>query len=98
MTWYSASIALICEVSGEPDGEEMFEESIRLVEASSEADASAKANSLGKECEHEYLNDENELVRWRFDRVTEIQEIDAISLKHGTEVFSRLRRRQGDTG
>jgi hypothetical protein len=87
MRWYSASIIMKSDVSGT---EALCELSIRLVRANDRREAGSSAEAFGRKSEHEYLNDEGKLVKWRFARVEDIQEIADDDLKSGTEVYSRL--------
>ena len=69
----------------------MIEESLRVVRASSEDEARAKAREVGVENAASYENETGERVEWSFVEVLEIQDLDEESLVDGVEVYSRLR-------
>jgi len=70
----------------------LWEESIVLIEADSEADAKLEAEKLGRKDETSFTAVSGELVKWEFVRVTAVYEIADDTLKHGTELFSRFLR------
>src|SRR5262245_23084046 len=89
--FYSASL-LSRGVAPHRDKDEcLWQDSIVLIEASSEEDALGKAKELGKSGEHEYVSATNEHIEWVFVRVERVFEIGD-SLSPGTELFSRFLR------
>lgn len=90
MTCYAAELTFKGAVVGDPEDEPLFEASIRLVQAESADEATAKAEALGRHSQHDYLNSANERVAWTFMEVSEVQEIEDQTLEHGTEIFSRM--------
>lgn len=90
--WFCASLLLYSEHAGQPNADPLWEELIILFQAENEESARQKAESRGKAEQHEYRNAENELIRWRFERVERIYEIESEILEDGTEVFSRFLR------
>jgi len=91
--WYSARLLFEAEVEGEDSDDILCEESIYLVEADDDDDAEQKASEVGTQAQHEYANDKGQMVRWRFRRVLDVQELCEPRIAHGTEVFSRMFRR-----
>ena len=87
--WYAAKL-LYESTGGGQDGRVLQEESIRLIQATDEAEALTKANRIGSLDEHEYPNEEGETVVWRFVSVIENQDLCEESLFDGMEVFSTL--------
>ena len=90
--WYAANLLFQSEHSTVSDKENLWEESIRLIQADSTDQAMQKAKELGQRSEVSYLGEEADLVKWKFVRVERIFEIDDEKLKDGTEVFSRFLR------
>ncbi len=89
--WSSARILYKSHVDAKAsDGRTLCEESVRVLLAEDEDSALEKAERIGKENEHEYTNEAGELVRWRFVKVLEIQDLSARELADGVEVYSRL--------
>lgn len=87
--WYSAR--LVFETDPHEDSKEVLrEESIRLIRATSVEEAHAKANALGANEQTEYLNYMNEVVRWRFVEVIEVQDLCEAEIFDGMEVYSYL--------
>lgn len=89
--WYAASIFTKAESPNRPDSEALWEESIVLIKANSEAHARTVAEKIGRDSEVEYVGATDELISWRFIRVDRIQEIGE-ELKPNEEVFSRFLR------
>lgn len=90
--WYAAN--LLFESSREPgDGaEQLWEESIRLIQASSESEAMAKATRLGS-AERANYQSGGATVAWKFSRVERVYSIESDALTDGAEIFSRFLRR-----
>jgi len=89
--WYSASL-MFKDVRTPPvlkDGP-LWEERIRLVEASTEEEATTRAEHLGRSIEHCFETEGGSLT-WKLERV-EVREILSDKLEHGTEVFYRYLR------
>ena len=89
--WYAVS--LFFKGLHTPPGkmEPKWEESIRLVEASSEEEARDKAQKIGCSEEVSYKTQDGSLT-WKFERVERIYAIDEAKITDGTEVFSRFLR------
>jgi hypothetical protein len=90
--WFTASLLFKAEHSGVPNWKAIWEEQIVLFQALNDSDAKAKATTYGRSHQHEYTNDEGKLVRWSFQRIERVCEIDTTTLIDGTEVFSRFLR------
>jgi hypothetical protein len=89
--WYAAN--LLFESVRQPDdgAEQLWEESIRLIEASSESEATKKATQLGNVERASYQAD-GATVTWKFSRVERVYFIEPAALTDGTELFSRFLR------
>jgi hypothetical protein len=85
--WYAASLLFKSsrKRSEEPP---LWEESIRLIQASSDQDAKVKAERLGKDSEVSFEAD-GETVTWRFERIERLFSVEEELGKDGIEVFSR---------
>lgn len=68
----------------------LTEESIRLVIAPDGNAAREKAESLGRQSEHDYLNEDGARVSWKFVSVVDVQEFCEDEIYDGVEVYSRL--------
>jgi hypothetical protein len=90
--WYSASLLFSSEHVNQPEANPLWEEQVVIFQADDEDAARHKAEVHGKAEEHEYRNAENHLVRWRFERVERIFQVESETLSDGTEVFSRFLR------
>ena len=85
--WYGAQLRFRSEGGG---SDSLIESSIRLIRAPDDATARVRAEAVGREAEHSYLNEDGETVSWRFEGVVALHSIDEDVLEHGVEVFSRL--------
>ncbi len=92
MTQYFACLLFESDVDDESAISSLTEESIRLIVADDEEAARKKAEVLGRESEHQYLNEEGSTVSWRFLRVVDVQEFCQANIVDGVEVYSRLIR------
>lgn len=92
--WFSASLLLKAAHEGEAQPEPLWEETIVLLQARDETDATVQAEQLGKSKEHEYevAEPSRHLVKWKFVRVERVCSIDEEDLGSGTELFSRFLR------
>jgi hypothetical protein len=88
--WYAAKLLFESEVEGEVLENSLCEESIRVIKAEDDDDAERKAEEVGVQAQHQYLNENGHTVRWHFRRVLEVQDISESQIVHGTEVFSRM--------
>ena len=65
-----------------------FDEQIRLIQANNKVQAFEKARHIGKSEEEEFLNEQQQTVKWQFIDVTDIFEVK--DNHDGVEVFSRI--------
>ncbi len=87
MNWYLAKI-IFTIISGNGDHKAQFDEQLRLVQAVSKSAAFEEAKSIGKKAEESYLNEQKELVQWKFINVVDLYQLQG--LIHGTEIYSRI--------
>jgi hypothetical protein len=87
MKWYLAKIVfqIIC---GDGEHTAQFDEQLRLIAASSEKEAFEKADVIGKKEEDSFYNQKQQLVKWQFVNVSELQRLT--ELIDGAEVYSRI--------
>ncbi len=90
--WYAVSRLFEGCHLDQPAEANLWEESIVLVAADSEADARALAEQLGKADECEFTAGTGDLVQWRFRGIESAYAIDESVLGSGTELFSRFLR------
>ena len=89
--WYSASLLFKGVHQTGEQGEPLWEESVRLIEAASDVEARAKAERIGSARRVSYRVEKGTLS-WVFDRVERVFAIEGDSPVDGTEVFSRFLR------
>jgi hypothetical protein len=75
--------------NGELCPENLWEESIVLIEASSAKEALRKATELARDKKISYKAENGDQLDWEFSRVVQAFQIDAQQLMNGTELFSR---------
>jgi len=87
MSWFLAKIVfrITC---GNGDHTPQFDEQLRLIEATDETVAFAKARSIGMQEQEMFLNERQHLVQWQFINVSELYKISA--LIDGAELYSRV--------
>lgn len=92
--WYSASLLFRATHDPALSKPPLWEESIVLIDATDEAQARAAAVLYAEAQQHQYLVDaaSKETVKWEFERIERLHEIDAATLVHGVELFSRFLR------
>jgi hypothetical protein len=86
--WFAANLLFKSTHLDRPEHEGLWEECVTLVRAETEEKARDEAERIGKAREHEYVSATGDLVRWTFERIESLSEID--SLEHGSELFSRF--------
>lgn len=89
--WFSASL-LFQSVHRIPSDGSLWEESIRLIKATSLTEAKSIADLLRRSSETEYSVSDIDSVRWTFVRVESVFSIEDDLLKSGIELFSRFLR------
>ena len=86
---FAANLLFRSSREGVFDGENLWEESILLVEAPSAAEAEEKAAALALSRQSSYVAMDGAHVAWVFFRVERVFEILDTPLRHGSELFSR---------
>ena len=66
----------------------------RLVRAASNEEAYQRALELGRQEAHSYSNDEGRTVTWECLGLHDLREIDDVELVDGTDVYSRIVRKE----
>lgn len=91
MNWFLAKIVyrIIC---GEGDHTPQFDEQLRLIVASDDAEAFKKATAIGKQEEDSFYNQSEKLVQWKFVNVSELYRI--AELIDGAELYSRIEEKE----
>lgn len=87
MNWFLAKIVyrIVC---GDGDHTPQFDEQLRLIQATDENSAFAKAKAIGEQEQEMFLNQQQKLVQWQFVNVCELYKISA--LIDGAELYSRI--------
>jgi Domain of unknown function (DUF4288) len=87
MNWYLTKIVyqIIC---GEGKHAAQFDEQLRLIAAENEHEAFNKAKHIGILEQESFLNDKNNLVKWKFIDVCELYKLS--ELIDGAELYSRI--------
>jgi hypothetical protein len=87
MNWYLGKLVfrIIC---GEGQHTPQFDEQLRLISATNEEVAFAKAVVLGEQEQEDFFNEEQKLVRWKFINVSELYKLSG--LLDGAELYSRI--------
>lgn len=90
MNWYLAKIVyrIIC---GNGDHTGQFDEQLRLIAAICKEDAFQKAQSIGKQEEEVFYNQNQQLVHWQFINVCNLYKLG--DLIDGAELYSRIEER-----
>ena len=91
MNWYLAKIiySITC---GNGHHTAQFDEQLRLITAENKSQAFQKAVKTGIAEEDIFLNNKQQLVRWRFINVTELYKLD--KLIDGAELYSRIEEKE----
>ena len=87
MNWYLSKIIfqIIC---GHGNHTPQFDEQLRLIFAEDESEALSKAKKIGEVEQDLFLNEQNDLVRWKFIDVAELYKLS--NMIDGAEIFSRI--------
>jgi phage anti-repressor protein len=87
MNWYLSKIVyqIIC---GDGNHTAQFDEQLRLIAAADEHEAFNKAKQIGMMEQESFLNDKNNLVKWKFINVCELYKLS--ELIDGAELYSRI--------
>jgi hypothetical protein len=87
--WFGASILMRGESEQQPAEDWIWEDSIVLFDADSAEHATELAVRYGRSHEASYIAVSGDEIRWVFDRVYSVFEIDETPAS-GTEVYSRF--------
>ncbi len=90
--WFSANILFKGSSPSGSNSAILWEEQVILIQANTESEAQKKATSIGSNKQHEYRVDSGEIVRWIFDGIERVQQIESQEIYDGIEVFSRFLR------
>lgn len=90
--WFSASLLFKSTHSTKNGAEPLWEDRIILIEATDAAEAKGKAKELGLSEEHGFKVSETDSVKWMFDSVERVYEVDGEKFFQGLEIFSRFLR------
>ncbi len=87
MNWYLAKIVyrIVCG-SGEHTAQ--FDEQLRLIHAANYLDAMQKALLIGESEAEVFVNNDKQLVQWKFINVSELHQVSM--LIDGAELYSRI--------
>lgn len=89
MQQYVAKIILQI-ISGNGVHTPQFDEQLIFISAKNKIEAFAETKRIGMEKEESYLNDDNELVQWKFIGVDHLQEV-TLDDNGGAELYSSVR-------
>ena len=87
MNWYIAKMVFRI-ITGEGNHMPQFDEQLRLIKANNEEEAFEKAQQLGREEEDSFMNQKNQLVKWAFINIPELNKLP--SLSDGMEIYSKV--------
>ena len=87
MNWYIAKMVFRI-ISGDGNHLAQFDEQLRLINAPNQQEAFEKATEMGNLEQHSFLNKRNEIVKWEFINVPELNKLS--SLEDGVELYSRV--------
>jgi hypothetical protein len=85
--WYWVSATYKAVHLGVPRKRHLWERTVFLIRASSDAEAADVARQVAREKEHEYLAAGGDMVRWVLQEVEEIHELFESDIQQGTEVY-----------
>jgi len=93
--WFAVKANFVIQIEGQCRGYQDIEERIVIVRAYDCNDAKKRLLKNFKDYDEPYLNKYGEMVRWHFDEVVDVYEMneDTIDPK-GTEVYSQFKRRR----
>jgi hypothetical protein len=95
MNWYIAKIVfrIVC---GDGNHTAQFDEQLRLIKADKPEEALLKAQLLGSREEETFYNCNQQLVKWQFVNVSELQRL--ADIVDGAELYSRVEEKDnGDS-
>lgn len=97
--WYWVAAIYKSELVGISRKRHLWERTVFLIQVPDTSDAAKVAKEVAQSKQHEYLNDKQELVRWVFQGIEDVQSLSDDNIKQGTEVywkfFERIDRKEG---
>ena len=85
MSWFSTKVRLVCFIGTHEAIR--YADSVHLLEAADFREAFEKALSAGRSHEEEYLNSDNESVRWKLKEIISLDMLEN-GIVDGCEVYS----------
>jgi len=92
---YYAALVLQKATTGGSPQLPLYEETVILIEAKSDAEARQKAEAIATGRQMNYRNPSGDLVVWSFERVVDVAPV-IDTLQHGAEIYSRHFRNYDD--
>lgn len=89
---FYVAVLLLESSSDSPAHTPLYEESFVLLKAESDAEATEKAASYGKQQETSYEDEKHQLVSWKLKQVVEVKQIEDATFDDGSELYSRFFR------
>ena len=86
--WFTANLFFKSRHPDCSENEFLWESRIVWIEASSKNEALTIAQDIGKNGECEYIAANSDLVKWTFERVERIFQVEVDQLRSGVELFS----------
>jgi hypothetical protein len=87
MNWFIAKMVFRI-ISGDGNHTAQFDEQLRLINAENEDEAFEKARQIGREEEDSFMNQKNQMVKWSFINIPELNRLP--SLSDGVEIYSKV--------
>lgn len=94
--WYAARLIMKCSIKGVTQNDFLFDEQVRLIDATDAENAYNKAVAIGQNEVDEYKNAEGQIITWTFEGLFDIEEV--YSLEDGTEITSKQFRASSTQG
>src|SRR5262249_50803022 len=85
--WYWVAALYKAVHVGVPRKRHLWERTVFLVQATSDAEAAQTAERVAREKEHEYVAAAGDLIRWTFQYIEDIQSLLDEAFEEGTEVY-----------
>jgi hypothetical protein len=86
--WYSAVLVVRARVGDEWPDDSLIDHQVRLIQAVDPEAAYVRALALGPSAAHSYANADGVRVSWEFVGLADLDEIQAVDLEDGIEVYS----------
>jgi Domain of unknown function (DUF4288) len=75
-------------VCGNGEHTPQFDKQLRLIQADDETEAFSKAQAIGEQEQVSFMNQQENLVQWKFINISELYKLSA--LIDGAELYSRV--------